>query len=114
MPLCADDYGWYVGNSDGKTHPVGSKQPNAWGLYDMHGNIWEWCLDRFGKTTGSTRVIGGGSWANAAEFCRSAACDRYGPSFRINYFGFRVCLSPSGSQAEPHQVSEVRRRRLGS
>ena len=101
-------YAWLSENSGDETHPVGSKLPNAWGLYDMHGNVWEWCQDWFffsssgsvtdptGPATGSYRVIRGGSWSNTAGYCRSAYRGRYGPSGRSNGSGFRVSLSPSG------------------
>ena len=102
------DHAWCSENSDVQTHRVGSKKPNAWGLYDMHGNVYEWCQDRHGDypsgsvtdptgpAVGSDRVGRGGGWNSTAEYCRSAF--RYGtfPSFRYDYFGFRVCLSPSG------------------
>jgi len=79
-------HAWYVDNSSGKTHPVGQKQPNAWGLYDMHGNVAEWCNDRYlesyyqqgpgedprGPAEGGQRVLRGGAWNSTAESCRSA------------------------------------------
>ena len=99
------DYAWFNGNSDSKTHPVGEKKPNAWGLYDMHGNVWEWCQDRHGNypsgsatdpagaTSGSYRVYRGGCWNCIARGCRSA--DRYGftPGDRARDLGFRVLRS---------------------
>ncbi len=103
------DYAWYVKNSDDKTHPVGKKKPNAWGLYDMHGNVWEWCQDRFdvgyyakspmddptGAATGSYRVNRGGCWSAPARFCRSAG--RYGdlPGLRFDFLGLRVSRVPA-------------------
>lgn len=99
------DYAWYGPNSDGQTHPVGQKLPNRWGLYDMHGNVKEWCqdwhakalpggrvVDPQGPATGSARVIrGGGSYRNhlIASFCRSStryahdSPGTYGPGFRV-------------------------------
>lgn len=85
---------------------VGSYLPNAWGLYDMHGNVYEWCLDWYqedlgssavtdpvGASSGSSRVLRGGSWYNGAQYCRSASRDISSPSSN-NYFGFRVVLLP--------------------
>ena len=99
------DYGWFEGNSDSSTHPVGEKKPNAWGLYDMHGSLDEWCqvwhgaypsgsaTDPIGPTSGSYRVLRGGSWLIFAGDCRSAFRFRFAPEFRSNYLGFRVLRS---------------------
>jgi len=98
--------GWYGGNSDSKTHPVGQKKPNAWGLYDMHGNVWQWCQDDLidytsaavtdpaGSANGSRHVMRGGDWRCSPQFCRSAKRFGSGPNFRDDVFrGFRVVLS---------------------
>ncbi|MFO0011431.1 MAG: formylglycine-generating enzyme family protein [Planctomycetota bacterium] len=102
------DYAWYFDNSGYCTHPVALKKPNAWGLYDMHGNVWEWCSDWYdeypkgtvsdptGPKEGSSRVNRGGSWFYEAANCRSAFRLRGNPSFRSDYNGFRLALSPSG------------------
>jgi formylglycine-generating enzyme required for sulfatase activity len=91
-----------------KTTPVGKYPANAWGLYDMHGNVWEWCSDWYGEyptgsvtdpigpATGSIRVIRGGSWRLDAVLCRSAFRGWNDPSFRSGNLGFRVALSSSG------------------
>ena len=95
------DYAWYKGNSEGTTHPVGQKKPNAWGLYDMHGNVAEWCEDSYfgpmGRNTrpatfGALRVDRGGFWDITASDCRSATrlwCVPHGRNF---YIGFRVVV----------------------
>jgi formylglycine-generating enzyme required for sulfatase activity len=99
------NYAWYGANSDSQTHPVGLKQPNAWGLYDMHGNVLEWCADFYGDysdgavtdpsgpSTGSIRLRRGGCWINEAKACRSALRYSNVPSSRFVNYGFRVAMS---------------------
>ena len=93
---------WYDENSGRKTRPVGRKAPNAWGLHDMLGNVWEWVGDRFGDypggtvtdpsgpRTGSFRVSRGGSWSFHARYCRSADRNRFSPGYRHIILGFRL------------------------
>ena len=100
------NYAWYVANSGSASHTVGGKQPNQWGLYDLSGNVWEWCLDWYGpypggsvtdpsgSVSGSARVIRGGCWRDPASDCRSAERNRIDPASRYGVIGFRVVLAP--------------------
>ena len=97
---------WFDKNSGSQTHPVGQKKPNEWGLYDMHGNVWEWCQDLFDDkaytkrsggvsdpfnlSTGNGRVLRGGSWGNGATYCRAACRAGIAPDTRSNACGFRL------------------------
>ena len=92
---------WFEDNSDKKTHPVGQKQPNAFGLYDMHGNVWEWCQEeigvvdswRKGRDSEHDRVNRGGSCCDSARRCESSYRGWDSPSNRLGILGFRLCGS---------------------
>ena len=100
-----DNAGWYDANSGRKTHSVATKNPNELGIYDMSGNVREWCKDWYGEynaaaqtnpkgaTSSSYRVLRGGSWTRSAAYCRVAYRSYGDPAHRFNYYGFRVVLS---------------------
>ncbi|MCP3685163.1 MAG: formylglycine-generating enzyme family protein [bacterium] len=81
-------HAWYRDTSDGTTHPVGKLLPNLWGLYDMHGNVWEWCLDR--DTDGYKYLLRGGSWFSLPGNVRCANRGRSVPDNRLNNIGLRI------------------------
>lgn len=100
-----DDVAWYENNSDESTHPVKTKQPNELGIYDMSGNVYEWCLDwkgdykssaqtdPQGPGSGTSRVIRGGSWYMIAGACRSTSRNYSFPGNVSKFYGFRLALS---------------------
>ncbi len=110
---CGDDvsklgeYAWYEGNAQAAIHPLGLKKPNAWGLYDIHGDLWEWCADTYdrryysvspvddpaGPSTAGYRVLRGGSWYLGPEYARSARRSWLGPDVGSFLHGFRLAMS---------------------
>ena len=89
-----DKIAWYNENSGGKTHDVGKKEPNAWGLHDMLGNVWEWCWDVYDeKVYGSYRIFRGGGWSDPARGCLASNRRRSHPTFCIDDLGLRLAKS---------------------
>ena len=103
-----DSVAWYDKNSEGKTHKVGTKQPNGLGIYDMSGNVWEWVSDWYGESyptsssnpagasSGQDRVLRGGSWGSTSTSVRTSIRDRSKPATRDSYLGFRLVLPQDG------------------
>jgi formylglycine-generating enzyme required for sulfatase activity len=104
-----DAIAWCAENSGNETHSVAGKEANTWGLYDMLGNVWEWCVGVWvndytekaraaaAESASAHRAIRGGSWFNDAQDVRAACRDRFVPSFRYYYLGFRCAEFRPGS-----------------
>jgi formylglycine-generating enzyme required for sulfatase activity len=104
------EYAWFDANSDYRTHPVRQKRPNGFGLYDMHGNVWEWCWDWYGEGYGKSpvgddpigpgaalhRILRGGAYDSESHRTRSAARLRIAPELRYEFLGFRLAVNRSG------------------
>ena len=114
-------YGWFGGSSGGITHPVGQKHPNDFGVYDMHGNVWEWCSDWAdttyykqspvndppGAAKGTDRVMRGGCWRDEPCNCRSAYLSWWGPNKRSETTGFRIARNLTAAEAESVRAASL-------
>ena len=128
--MALESIAWYSGNSNGETHPVGEKQPNPWGLYDMLGNVDEWVQDQWrdnyrdapsdgtpreGLKAGARRVYRSSSWFNLARFVRAAYRFGNGPGLRYGHLGFRCARVHAGQAcqgaepARPRESAEAKR-----
>jgi formylglycine-generating enzyme required for sulfatase activity len=93
-----DDIAWYRGNSQDRIHEVGGRRPNPWGLYDMLGDVWEWCWDLYDpEVYGGYRVLRGGGWFDEHWSCRASVRRRSHPTFRVDDVGFRLARSTADS-----------------
>ncbi len=113
------DYAWCGANSGGATHPVGGKKPNAWGLYDMSGNVWEWCADFYAKhaysggdatdplgpSSGAGHVLRGGAWGDDSDFLRCAYRNCNGPDSRNNGIGLRCVMLVNSASPPPDSAA---------
>jgi formylglycine-generating enzyme len=119
-----DAVGWHNGNAL-SSHPVKQKSPNAWGLYDMHGSLWQWCSDWYGEypanaitdptgpPSGGFRVTRGGCWVSNSNECRSAMRQLDGPGDRFSNLGFRLCVSDQSGSKDKFLSELVRRAKSG-
>ncbi len=111
---------WNNHNLKGATQPVKTYPPNTWGLYEMHGNVWEWCEDWYasdygaepqtdprGAGSGEQRVVRGGSWFSGGRYCRSADRDRHAPDNWYSYLGFRFALGHLSSGIGQEQAGSL-------
>ena len=109
-----EELAWFDDNSDARTHPVATKKPNAGGLYDVHGNVAEWCADYYapaypsgdvvdpaGPAEGKSRVVRGGSWASLARGCRCASRGNMPSAYQMRTIGFRVVMELAGDAPAP-------------